>query len=195
MSGHWVRQPPDQEPPPFARLGLVFDALTMWYADARRFGCVVPVAASELAEQIRGDCGPDALDEPLDAEALQARVTSRKPVKVALMEQDRLAGLGNIHTIEALFRAKIAPKLRADALTQEQWATLAGAIVEQLQSSIAAEDTDDDLVYVNLGGPNPFAIYDRDNEPCPVCGAPIVAEELGGRTTYWCPTCQPLEPA
>ncbi|MEQ1567017.1 MAG: DNA-formamidopyrimidine glycosylase family protein [Myxococcota bacterium] len=190
MTGHWVWRAPGDEPPPSTRIGLTFDTGTAWYVDGRRFGCVVPLDAADLDATLRAGCGPDALAEPLDPDTLRARVSSRKPVKVALMEQDRLAGLGNIHAAEALFRARVSPRLRADALTADQWAALAAAIVAQLQGAVDAEDSDE-LVYVNLGGPNPFAVYGRAGEPCPVCGTPIATDEQGGRTTYLCPTCQP----
>lgn len=191
MSGAWLHGPPSDPPPPVARLGLVFDDVVVWFVDGRRFGCVVPIAASELATAIRADCGPDALLEPRDGPGLRAALTCKKPIKVAMMEQDRLAGIGNIHAAEACFRAKLWPKKRADTLSASEWAALADAIVAQLSGSIDVEGEQDELVYVNLGGPNPFSVYGREGEPCPVCGTTIVAEELGGRTTYWCPHCQP----
>jgi formamidopyrimidine-DNA glycosylase len=193
MTGHWVRRGAGDDPPPQHRLGLAFGDRTVWYVDGRRFGCVVPVEASAMPALLRADCGPDALDEPLDGPALADRVRSRKPVKVALMEQQRLAGLGNIHAAEACWRAHIAPGRRADALSPEEWGALAQAIVAQLRFAIEAEAAggDDGIVYVNLGGPNPFSVYGRGGEPCPACGTAIAADEMGGRTTYWCPTCQP----
>lgn len=189
MTGRFVRRPASEGPPDLARIGFEVDGQVIWFVDGRRFGCVVPVRASELRARLRDGCGPDALDEALDAGALREAVSSRKPVKVALMEQDRLAGLGNIHAAEACFRARLSPHRRADRLVEAQWEALAAAIPEQLREAIAQEDSDD-LVYVNLGGPNPFAVYAREGEPCGVCGATLRAEVSGGRQTYWCPTCQ-----
>lgn len=190
MTGAWLRALPTDAPPDLARLGLVFDDVVVWFVDGRRFGCVVPVGAADVASRLRADTGPDAVLEPLDGPALGRAMSSRKPVKVALMEQDRLAGLGNIHAAEALFRARIAPKRRADTLTAAEWDALAEAIVTQLRSSIEADSGLDGIVYVNLGGPNRFVVYKREGEPCANCASIIVVEELGGRSTYWCPTCQ-----
>ncbi|MEZ4240020.1 MAG: DNA-formamidopyrimidine glycosylase family protein [Myxococcota bacterium] len=194
MTGHWVRRRTGDEPPPMNRLGLVFGDHVLWYLDTRRFGCVTPLAASEIAGRLRGDTGPDALNEPLDGPGLAERVRCRKAVKVALMEQQRLAGLGNIHASEACHRAKIAPGRRADALSDAEWDRLARAILDQLRFAIAAEDGvgDDGIAYVNLGGPNPFTVYRRTGEVCGTCHrGEILEEEMGGRATYWCPVCQP----
>jgi formamidopyrimidine-DNA glycosylase len=190
MTGLFVRRPAAEDPPSLARLGLELDGEVAWFVDGRRFGCVVLVPAAEVEARLREGQGPDALDEALDGPALKVAVSSRKAVKVALMEQDRLAGLGNIHAAEACFRARISPHRRADTLTGPEWTRLAGAIVVQLRDAITAEDSDD-LVYVNLGGPNPFSVYGREGEPCPVCGGAIRSEVAGGRSTFWCPTCQP----
>lgn len=190
MSGWFARRPASEDPPPLSRLGLEVGGDVVWFVDGRRFGCFVIVPARELGARLRDDQGPDALDEPLDAEALRRAVSSRKAVKVALMEQDRLAGLGNIHAAEACFRARLSPHRRADALLGDEWARLADAIVAQLGGSIDDEDADE-LVYVNLGGENPFSVYGREGEPCPVCATVIRSEVAGGRSTFWCPTCQP----
>jgi formamidopyrimidine-DNA glycosylase len=190
MTGAWVRSLPGAPQPANARLALEFDELVLWFVDSRRFGCVVVVDASEVPRALRAGTGPDAVLEPMDGRALRAAVSSRKPVKVALMEQDRLAGLGNIHAAESLFRAGIAPKRRADALGPAEWDRLAAGIVTQLTETIASNAETDELVYVNMGGPNPFVVYQREGEGCAVCGAIILAEELAGRTTFWCPTCQ-----
>lgn len=191
MTGHWVRRPASDGAPDLARLGLVFGDDTVWYLDGRRFGCVVPVEAREIDERLRANTGPDAVLDPLGPEELQARVTSKKALKVALMDQDRLAGLGNIHASEACFRAKISPRRPANGLSTAEWARLAAAITDQLTYAIDAESATEDMLYVNLGGPNPFAVYKKAGEPCPRCRAPIVAEDHAGRTTYWCERCQP----
>src|SRR5262245_38270787 len=120
MTGHWVKRPAGDAPPASARIGMMFDADTIWYVDGRRFGCVVPIPTADIDGALREDIGPDALDEPLGPDQLKERVTSKKAIKLALMDQDRLAGLGNIHTVEALFRAKIAPSLAANRLTDAQ---------------------------------------------------------------------------
>lgn len=191
MSGHWIRTDADGDRPHLARLGLRFPKATAWYVDGRRFGCVVPVSDADLAVVLRGNCGPDALDTPLAAPALRGRVACRKVIKVALMEQDRIAGLGNIHAAEACFRAGVSPHAPANGLDDAAWERLSASILAQLRETIDTEADTDELRYVNLGGPNPFAVYDREDEPCPRCATPVRAAEQAGRTTFWCPTCQP----
>ena len=196
MTGHWQRRPKGAAPPSQSKIGLAFGDRTLWLVDTRRFACLVPVDAARLEADLRSGCGPDALDAPLDANALAARVSCRKPIKVALMEQKRLAGLGNIHAAEACFRAKIDPNQSADTLTDAQWAALPPAIAAALSFAIAAEAEvgDDGIAYINLGGPNPFLVYKRTGKPCSVCGTAIASNELNKRSTYWCPTCQPPRP-
>jgi formamidopyrimidine-DNA glycosylase len=192
MTGHWIRRPTGETPPQNSRIGLGIGGATLWYVDSRRWGCVVVVESSEIEDALRSGVGPDALDEALGASELRKRVQSRKPIKVALMEQERLAGLGNIHAAEACFRAKVLPGKQANTLADPEWEALAPSIVDQLRFAIDAEGggARDDFQYVNLGGPNPFSVYARTGEPCPVCATKITSEDMSGRTTYWCPNCQ-----
>ncbi len=191
MTGRWVHA---GTAPPMARLGLQTPGGRVWFVDGRRFGCVTGVASSDLASALAADLGPDALDD-LDGAALAGRLRCRKPVKVAMLEQERVAGIGNIHAAEACFRAHVAPEQRADTLTSREWEQLARAIGVQLRAAIEADADNDDFLYVNLGGPNPFAVYDRAGQPCPVCSTPIDEVDLGGRATFWCPSCQPARDA
>lgn len=192
MTGWFARRPAAEPPPPLARLGLAWsDGQVVWLVDGRRFGCVQVVAASAVGEVLGEGHGPDLLTAPPTVASLRAALKGRKPVKPALMEQDRLAGLGNIHAAEACFRAGVHPATPCAALTDRQLAALADAIPAQLAAAIAEGDTDADVAYVNLGGPNPFAVYGRDGLPCPSCGTSVRSEEQAGRTTFWCPSCQP----
>ncbi|RME28388.1 MAG: hypothetical protein D6798_02510 [Deltaproteobacteria bacterium] len=186
MSGAWV---PGEEPP-HARVGLRFGDAVWWFRDPRRFGALIPCPAARLADRLAAGLGPDALLAALPGPALAARFRTRAAIKVALMDQGRLAGLGNIHAAEALFRARIHPAIPANALSDDQWEALSRAIVDQLRDAIDAQQ-DGELVYLTEGGPNPFAVYGREGEPCPRCGTPIARIALGGRSTFYCPRCQP----
>lgn len=158
------------------------------FVDRRRFGCLVVVDRDRVHDELRAGHGPDALDEALDGAGLKAALTGRRAIKVALMDQARIAGLGNIHAAEALWRAGIDPRRACDRVTR--WDALADAIVAQLEETIAAED-EGTLVYVTDGGPNRFAVYGREGEPCPKCSAPIERFVQGGRATFACSGCQP----
>lgn len=191
MTGRWVRRSATSRPPRHGRLGLVMSSgETLWFVDTRRFGWVVPIAVSALESALRRAHGPDALLEAPTGEQLAARCATRSPIKTALLDQTRLAGLGNIHVVDALWRARIHPMRPSRELTTTQWERLATAIPQQLANALAYT-TSEEVVYISDGGgENPFEVYGREGEPCFACGALIVQQRLSGRSTYWCPTCQ-----
>jgi len=157
------------------------------FVDRRRFGCLCVVDRGDVDALLRQNHGPDALDEALTGEGLKEVFTGRRAIKVALMDQTKLAGLGNIHAAEALYRAGIDP--RAPCGHVKKWAELADAIVEQLEETITAEDAGE-IVYVTDGGPNRFAVYGREGEECARCDGTIERFVQGGRSTFACLSCQ-----
>lgn len=190
MTGVWRRRPAD-EPAGRARLVLgLDDGAALVFEDSRRFGCIVPVARDTLDQELRRGMGRDALLDPLDAADLRAALTGRRPVKIALMDQAVLGGIGNIHASEALWRARVDPATPAALVADEAVARLATVIPAQLQEFVDRMDGHEH-VYVTQGGDNPFDVYDREGEPCPRCGAPIARAVHGGRSTFWCAACQP----
>ncbi len=161
----------------------------MRYLDPRQFGRLVPSPDGAPIAEWRA-LGRDPLADGLDAawlgEALRGR---RGPVKLALMDQSLLAGVGNIQATEALWRAKIHPARPAGDLDRRAVARLVEGILGSLRDTLAAEDGPE-LTYVEeAGAPNPFAVYGRAGEPCPRCPA-LVRDVLGGRGTVFCPRCQ-----
>jgi len=190
MSGKFVRRAVAEEPPTSARVGWVQGAWTVWFVDRRRFGCLVGVDREALEAALREGHGPDALDEAPDGPGMAARLTGRRAIKVALLDQSKLTGVGNIHAVEALFRARVDPRLRCEALTERQWARLAEAIPAQLQWVIDAEDRGE-IAYITDGATeNPFSVYGREGEECPSCGGTIERIKQSGRGTWFCPSCQ-----
>lgn len=190
MSGKWVRR--DRPTVRHGRLRLdVGDDDAVWFIDTRRFGCVVPVPSEGLDEALRSGLGPDALDEALDGPGLSARVQTRAAIKTALLDQTRLAGVGNIQAGEALWRARIRPDRPASSLSTAEWDALATAIPEQLRWTLDVEGQGE-IVYVSeWGSRNPFAVYKRAGEPCPRCETSIERTVHSGRSSFWCPACQP----
>jgi formamidopyrimidine-DNA glycosylase len=162
------------------------------FADARRFGWVeagAPLAGVAALTAL----GPDPLSE-LDAPALAAALaTSRAPVKSFLLDQRRIAGLGNIYVAEALFRAGIHPTTparrlvkRAPELLDAIRASLAGGIERRgttLRDYVDADGRKGDNASALL-------VYGRAGEPCPRCGAAIRRRVDAGRSTFFCPKCQ-----
>ena len=110
------------------------------------------------------------------------------------MDQGRVAGLGNIHAAEALFRAGLHPARKPASLTQAEWGRLARALQATLAYAFELNGEGDELDYLEEPGtPNPFRIYGRAGEPCRKCKAPVESFSQGGRTTHFCPRCQPRD--
>ena len=195
MTGKWVRVPPGALLPTHVRARLDLDSgEVVAYRDPRLFGRIAVHPADELFSlpEIRA-LGPDPLVDGVDAARLHERLSrSRRPVKVALMDQGLLAGLGNIQATEALFLAGIHPARPASSITPQEARQLASAILESLERTLKAQGAGDSITYVEeRRAPNPFRIYGRAGSPCPRCGTTIEKMELGGRTSAFCPRCQP----
>jgi len=165
------------------------------FDDPRKLGRLYAGDLADARRAAKHDrLGPDAVTIA-SAKALAARFEgARAPIKTALLDQERIAGLGNIHAGEALFLARIHPSRIAGSITSREWQHLYAGIDETLDRALAELDhldaTGEPLVYVSAGGPNRFLVYDREGEPCPRCQTAIVREVQGGRSTYVCPHCQ-----
>lgn len=185
MSGRllWSQEGPW---PPHTRLVLRFPQGNVLFVDVRRLGTVM--VAPEFSEEL----GPDALSD-LDflSEAVKK---SRAPIKVWLLDQRNIAGIGNIYAAEILFRAGIDPRRPASSLRSEEVARLRAAIPAVLGEAIEALGTTlaDRAYQTPEGEAGDYVpqVYGREGLPCKVCGTPIERIELGGRGTYFCPHCQ-----
>jgi formamidopyrimidine-DNA glycosylase len=168
------------------------------FDDPRKFGRLYAGALADARRIAKHDSlGPDASAIP-SARALAARFEgARTKIKTALLDQTRVAGLGNIHAGEALFLARLHPMRTVATLTTREWARLHAGIRETLDRALEALDHLDahgrPLVYVNAGGENLFLVYGREREPCPRCGALITRHVHAGRSTYLCVRCQPID--
>jgi len=171
------------------------DGTRIRFEDFRRFGRVWLCPSSEVMRlpELAG-LGPDALLEPTSPERLiQIAGRSRRGIKVLLMDQALIGGLGNICAAEILYRAGVPPETPGNQLTGRQAAAIAAEIVPFLEWSIA-EQSRRELIYLGEpGAENVFTVYGRRGEPCPRCGEAIIRSVLGGRGTYSCPGCQKAE--
>ncbi|MBJ6759539.1 bifunctional DNA-formamidopyrimidine glycosylase/DNA-(apurinic or apyrimidinic site) lyase [Myxococcaceae bacterium JPH2] len=194
MTGRFVRRPEDHvERHSRARFHLD-DATVLHFADPRLLGRMEPVPAKELWEldPVKA-LGRDPLSEGLTAAQLRDAVGStRMDLKVALMDQSRVAGLGNIHAAEALFRAGLHPARKVETLSPEDWRRLARAIHASIDFGLK-EQEGEEPAYLEDGAVNLFQIYGRAGAPCAKCGTTVRAITQGGRTTHFCPHCQPLD--
>jgi formamidopyrimidine-DNA glycosylase len=196
MTGTLLLDPP--EPPRHRRVRFRFDGgRELFFDDPRRFG------TGELA------LGGDARDaffaarlgvEPLSPDFTSAHLyaltrVSRAPIKAFLLDQRKVAGVGNIYADEALFRAGIHPLRPAKRLTRKQVAALRDGVVASLDAGLAAKGASiDDFRHpdgVQGSFQDRFLIHLREGEPCLVCERPVRKLRVGGRGTYVCERCQP----
>ena len=164
------------------------------FVDPRRFGWVQAADDVAALPEIAA-LGPDPLGE-LDVDMLaRTLATSAAPIKAFLLDQKRVAGVGNIYADEALFRAQIHPLRRAGALTRAQTETLAGTVRDALTAGLVAGGaTIDDFRHpdgVSGAFQNEFLVHRREGEDCPRCCGEIVKFVAAGRGTYVCERCQP----
>lgn len=192
MTGKILRRKAGAPAPRFTRASLVFSGgVVIHFADQRQFGDLEAGPLEPVREHAFEGLGPDPLIDGIDARVLAERLArTRQPVKVALMDQARIAGLGNIHAAEALWRAKIAPARRADRLRPAELTALATGIRGTIRDAIRREDREEVVYVEEPGAPNPFTVYDHAGESCPRCGHPIRRTIQAGRSTFWCKGCQ-----
>lgn len=208
---------PNPEPPHtrvrirLGRLGRSGAERRLAIVDPRRFGTGELLVGSGMgAKRVSpGSTGSEALEEffasrlglePLDelftAEHLRAQARGRTgSVKAFLLDQRRIAGVGNIYADEALFRAGIHPLRPAGGLSREQYARLRETTIASLQAGIEARGASIDD-FRHLDGArgsfqNQFLVHRREGEQCGTCGTTIVKMVVAGRGTYVCETCQP----
>ena len=159
------------------------------FEDTRKFGRLWLL---EDPQEELGKLGPEPLAETLSAEEFHQMLSQhRRQLKPLLMEQSFLAGLGNIYTDEALFRAHLHPLLVSSNINKQQAASLLNAIRETLQEGIRRNGTSIDWVYRGGDFQNQLCVYGRTGEACRVCGTPIERMVVGQRGTHFCPHCQP----
>jgi formamidopyrimidine-DNA glycosylase len=166
------------------------------FNDPRRFGFLLLAQSAALHEHaaLKG-LGVEPLGNDFSEAALMAMLKGRKtPIKLALLDQRLIAGLGNIYVCEALFRAGIHPARAAGTLPAKEIARLCPAIRAVLEAAIVAGGStlrdfrheDGALGYFQ----HSFAVYGREGEPCPTCARPIARMAQGGRSSFFCTSCQ-----
>jgi formamidopyrimidine-DNA glycosylase len=183
---------------------VIFDlgAENLIYEDTRYFGRLT------LDDSAVAKLGPEPLSKDFQpAVFARALKRSRQPIKVKLLDQTVVAGIGNIYASEALFRARLSPEREANRLTPQQVRRLQRAIRRVLAEAIRCGST----VPLNFGtngldgffyfGRSPgvpdfyeerLRVYDREGRPCPNCRRPIRRITQAARSTFYCPRCQPV---
>ncbi len=198
MTGNLLLAKAGDEEPGHLRVRMTLDGgERLLFVDVRRFGTGdVLLGSDALAEFFASRLGVEPLSHDFTAEALSAQARGRKqPVKAFLLNQERVAGVGNIYADEALFRARIHPLRPVGTLKRPQIEALRDAVVETLEAGIDAKGASIDD-YRHVDGErgsfqDRFLVHTREGEPCPRCGATIQKLRAAGRGTYICPRCQP----
>lgn len=178
------------------------DGVRVTLNDPRRFGLVTLVKRADFdRHKLFAAIGPEPLAPEFDGAALAAAVAGRKtPLKAALLDQRRIAGLGNIYVCEAMFRAGLSPKRRAGTVKGEKAVLLAAAIKRVLQDAIASGGSSL-RDYVQPSGElgyfqHRWAVYDKEGKACPGCTCDVAKTGgirrfvQGGRSTFYCPRRQ-----
>lgn len=171
------------------------DGRVLSYRDVRRLGTVALLDEAAFAAWDAA-LGPEPLDPGLTAERFSGILRgSNRAVKSILMDQRRLAGVGNIYANEACWLAGVRPATRGRAVTRARGAALLRELRTVLTASIARRGTTFRDYQDAFGGRGTFAselhVYGRGGLPCTRCGAPLrESHAIDGRTTVWCATCQ-----
>ena len=176
------------------------DGSDVGYRDVRRFGTWLLLEAGESEPYLAARVGDEPLDALFTAARLGERLAGRRTsLKAALLDQRTLAGLGNIYVDEALWRARLNPLRPAAGLDRNELRRLHRAIRAALEHGLARQGSTlrDYRLPDGSGGSmqDEFRVYGRRDEPCDRCGTPIARTQVAGRTTWFCPTCQPESPA
>lgn len=197
MTGSLVYEQEAFEPDAHTRvIFLLSSGNALVFRDTRTFGRLYALYPHELAEaKGLAKLGPEPLTPSFTAEALmeQAKRTTIA-IKPFLLDQKRVAGLGNIYVDEALFVAGLHPQRRASSLRTEEWQGLKEAIEVVLRAGLADGGTTFRDYRNGSGGQGHHQehlwVYDREGQPCRRCGTPIQKIVVGGRGTHFCPHCQ-----
>ncbi len=196
MSGSLRMLPVGTPPEKHDHFDLVLDnGMLMRLRDPRRFGAVLWHEGEVLLHPLLASLGPEPLEDQFDAEHLYLAIRRKTAaIKLVIMDNHIVVGVGNIYANEALFRAGIKPRLAAGKLSRPRCARLVGEIRATLEESIIQGGSSlRDFVNVS-GQPGYFQqhywVYGRRGESCRRCGTTIRQIKQGQRSSFFCPTCQ-----
>jgi formamidopyrimidine-DNA glycosylase len=194
MTGQVTVLPSDHPLEPHTHVRLTLDnGEEIRYRDMRRFGRLRSCSQAEIEAIFKG-LAPDALTMP-EAEFILALKGRRTPIKSWLLNQTRVAGVGNIYADEALFEARIHPLAEAGRLKRSGAVGLHRAVEKVLRRAVAKQGTSF-RDYVDIEGrqgrfAQSLKVYQRTGQPCRRCGTRIQRLVLSGRSSHFCPRCQP----
>ena len=172
------------------------DGSKLFFNDMRQFGWVKVLTDDEVIE-VHEKHGPEPLSEEFSVEYFQRILANwGRPVKLLLLDQSKIAGIGNIYANEALWCAAISPMKRGREVNKELASRLRQCIIEVLEEGLKyGGSSAADEAFVNAEGlpgkmQEHFMVYQKTGQPCPRCGKTITRSTIGGRGTFFCPKCQ-----
>jgi formamidopyrimidine-DNA glycosylase len=193
MTGALLHRKAEADPDRFLRAVLSLDdGHELRFTDIRKFGGLW--LADDL-EQVTTGLGPEPLDEGFTADVIADAVRGRKaPVKSIILDQRRIAGIGNIYADEACFAAHIDPRRLGNTLSESEIEALHGAVRDVLRLGVESrgasfrdyKDADGKSGSMHMY----VKVFRRTGKPCYDCGSIIERVVVGGRSTHFCPTCQ-----
>ncbi|HKM14715.1 MAG TPA: bifunctional DNA-formamidopyrimidine glycosylase/DNA-(apurinic or apyrimidinic site) lyase [Marinospirillum sp.] len=169
--------------------------LRLRYHDPRRFGALLDYQGAAFEHSLLKKLGPEPLSAAFTAQALFQRSRNRKlAIKVFIMDNAQVVGVGNIYASEALFRAGIDPRSAAGTVSLKRYQRLVEIIRDVLAAAIEQGGTTLRDFVGGDGKPGYFAqqldVYGRNGLPCKVCSTVLQEVKLGQRSSVWCATCQ-----
>lgn len=195
MSGQLIMATDSVEPHKHTRIYLDFEGGDrLLFNDMRRFGFMNIVTKEELDNYI-GKYGPDAVNQPVTGVYLKQKAEKRKvSIKVFLLNQDIIAGIGNIYVDEVCFLSGIHPERSVADVTEEEWQRVAKNILPLLQKAIELRGTSFQMYKTGTGEDGNFVhhlqVFRRNGEDCYKCGEKIQKVKHSGRGTHFCVKCQ-----
>lgn len=197
LSGTMVLMPLGEEPEKFSRLVIKLQDRQLLFKEPRVLGRVYLLKASETPSNLKGffNLGCEPISQDFDIAYLRAKIKHRRArIKSLLLDQHICAGVGNIYSDEALFRAGIRPLRRAYRITNKEMSKLTKALKDVLHDGIINFGTSVSDYKRTNGKDGNFQnllyVYGREDEPCRRCGSKIALKKLGNRSTRYCPSCQ-----
>ena len=183
-------------PDKYDHVDIVFaDGTVLRYHDPRKFGAILWYEGIAEHHPLLEKLGPEPLSDDFSADYLYRKLkTQKRAVKLALMDNAVVVGVGNIYANESLFKAGISPHRPADKIKKKECVVLVETVKAVLQRAI---ETGGSTLrdFVNSDGKSgyfqqEYTVYGRHNEPCVRCGGLVQKEVLGQRGTFYCPNCQ-----
>lgn len=174
------------------------DGRCLVYRDVRKFGrmYLYPRTEDLRSLPVFARIGPDALG-PIDVQTFRSRLKKKRAIKLNLLDQEVLAGIGNIYADEILFASHVHPETPAGHLDDEELETILDNTRKILTDAVVHKGTTIRSYTSSLGVEGEYqsrlGVHMKEGEPCPVCQTPIVKTKVGQRGTYLCPSCQKLK--